>query len=105
LETAHINFSIYFSITRTPFIKIKFLSKFPMYVGSISIVSASLSGDRHAQGDVCRWSNGTEFRECGDELAEVKKGEAVGWLDFLFCYNSKNPFHITDEVALHFIML
>jgi hypothetical protein len=84
LETAHINFSIYFSITRTPFIKIKFLSKFPMYVGSISIVSASLSGDRHAQGDVCRWSNGTEFRECVDELAEYGRDKALGCSDILF---------------------
>jgi hypothetical protein len=35
-------------------------------------------GDRVAQPDGCRGSDGVEFRESGDELVEVTKSEAVG---------------------------
>ena len=37
-------------------------------------------GDGHAQGDVCRRSDGIEFRECGDELAQAKICENLEFL-------------------------
>jgi hypothetical protein len=52
----------------------------------------SLGGDGHAQGDVCRGSNGVEFFKCGDELAEVTRDETVGGSNILYCEDSKNSF-------------